>query len=311
MDGTETTRDALVVGGGPAGLTAGIYLRRFHRSCMVIDAGESRARWIPESNNCPGFPDGIRGTRLLERMRAQAGTVGVPIERDRVVQIAAGDSTFAVQTLGGQRWTARAIVMATGITDQLPPYPWVEKAIATHALRLCAICDAYEVTDAHIGVHGPFEDILSHAQFLSTFSSRITLLPTDDGDEDTQRTARKIGLQVLPPGELTFDGKHISHRNGHGSREAFDTVYAYFGASSAAELVVPLGVRQNKKRELEVDRHQMTAVQGIYAVGDIVGGLNQIAVAVGQAAVAACAIHDRLPDNPRAPPAAQGRARSA
>ncbi|MDH5835308.1 NAD(P)-binding protein, partial [Luteimonas kalidii] len=60
--------DVAVIGGGPAGLTAASYLQRFHRSCVVLDAGESRARWIPESNNCPGFPGGVSGEDLLSRL---------------------------------------------------------------------------------------------------------------------------------------------------------------------------------------------------------------------------------------------------
>ena len=61
--------DVVVIGGGPAGLTAATYLRRFLRSVVVLDAGDSRARYIPESHNCPGFPQGVAGTELLQRMR--------------------------------------------------------------------------------------------------------------------------------------------------------------------------------------------------------------------------------------------------
>lgn len=64
--------DAIVVGGGPAGLTAATYLRRFHRNCLVVDGGDSRARRIPQSHNCPGFPYGVSGVDLLQRMRRQA-----------------------------------------------------------------------------------------------------------------------------------------------------------------------------------------------------------------------------------------------
>ena len=68
--------DVIVIGGGPAGLTAATYLARFHRRCVVLDAGDSRARWIPESHNCPGFPSGVAGTALLARMREQAAQFG-------------------------------------------------------------------------------------------------------------------------------------------------------------------------------------------------------------------------------------------
>src|ERR671938_1840853 len=81
--------DCLVVGGGPGGLSAAIYLARFRRRFLLLDAGESRCDWIPRSHNHPGFPDGIPGPELLERMRAQARRYGAPIERDRVTALAA------------------------------------------------------------------------------------------------------------------------------------------------------------------------------------------------------------------------------
>jgi 2-polyprenyl-6-methoxyphenol hydroxylase-like FAD-dependent oxidoreductase len=72
--------DVVVVGGGPAGLTAATYLRRFNRSCVVLDSGDSRARWIPESNNCPGFPQGVSGVELLRRMKEQAASFDTQFE---------------------------------------------------------------------------------------------------------------------------------------------------------------------------------------------------------------------------------------
>ena len=70
----EPLLDCLIVGGGPAGLTAATYLARFHRAFVLVDAGKSRARWIPESHNCPGFPFGVAGTALLEKLQAHGGT---------------------------------------------------------------------------------------------------------------------------------------------------------------------------------------------------------------------------------------------
>ena len=89
--------DCIIVGGGPAGLTAACYLRRFHRDCLVLDAGDSRARWIPESNNCPGFPQGVSGDGLLRRMREQAAAVEVPVEQARVDAIAVREEGFELR----------------------------------------------------------------------------------------------------------------------------------------------------------------------------------------------------------------------
>lgn len=286
--------DCLIIGGGPAGLTAATYLRRFHRNCLVVDAGESRARWIPESNNCPGFPDGIRGRRLLQRLHQHAESYGVTVEKGLVDRLAIDGDGFRA-CAGARSWRARTVILASGIKDQLPPYAWVDEAVAQRALRLCAVCDAYEATDQRIGVYGCFDKLLSHARFLRTFSTQVLLLPTDAGSEQDRQAAAAEGLTVLPPGELEFDGKHVVHRAQDGARTVLDAVYACLGSSTAAELVTAIGVQVNASGEIEVDRFQMTAVDGVYAIGDIVSGLNQIAVAFGHAAIAACHLHAGLP----------------
>src|SRR6476619_442187 len=89
--------DCLIVGAGPSGLVAATYLARFRRRIAVVDAGESRARWIPTSHNCPGFPLGVSGTRLLERLRDQACAFGVGIDQDRVVSLRRDDAQFEAE----------------------------------------------------------------------------------------------------------------------------------------------------------------------------------------------------------------------
>ncbi len=288
--------DVAIVGGGPAGLTAAMYLRRFHRSCLVLDSGESRARWIPESNNCPGFPGGIPGVELLRRLHRQAADADVPIERARVDRIARHGQGFRVQA-GGRSWDARMVMIATGLRDRLPG-DWAEEAIACGALRLCPICDAFEASDRRIGVFGRGADLGSHARFLRTFSGEVSALPRDGGDGGEEgAAARADGVRWLGGGELEFDGKRCRYRSGDDVEE-FDTVYSFLGFDTS----VPVDGRDVERTgggEIVVDRHQQTAVPGLYAIGDIVGGLNQISVAVGQAAAAATHAHGRLPPAPR------------
>ncbi|HYM86441.1 MAG TPA: NAD(P)/FAD-dependent oxidoreductase, partial [Pseudoxanthomonas sp.] len=290
-----------VVGGGPAGLTAATYLGRFHRKCLVLDAGDSRARWIPESNNCPGFPNGVSGVELLRRMKQQASEFAARFESARIDSIERDGDAF-VLLAGARQWRARSVILATGLSDKLPDAPWVEKAIACHALRLCAICDAYEASDTRIGVHGLLEDIGAHGSFLRAYSEQVYLLPKDrdeDATDDALRTALAAGVQMLPAGgTLGFDGERCTWTTTQGTA-VFDSVYPYLGCLTSAGLASALGAALSESGEIIVDRHQRTNVSGLYAIGDVVSGLNQISVAVGQAALAATHLHNQLPFAPR------------
>jgi thioredoxin reductase (NADPH) len=291
--------DVVVVGGGPAGLTAATYLRRFLRSCLVLDGGDSRAKWIPESNNCPGFPNGVAGVELLRRMKAQAVEFGACFESAQVGRIECRDDGFVLSD-ATRSWHARCVILATGLSDKLPGEPWVADAIACGALRLCSICDAYEARDSRIGVLGPGSDIGAHGLFLRAYSAQVWLLPTDDGDggEEMQK-AMDAGVQVLAPGgRLAFDGERCSYACSDGTVVGFDSVYPFMGSHTSAGIAAAAGAALSDSGEIIVDRHQMTGVPGLFAIGDVVSGLNQISVAVGQAAIAATRVHAMLPFAP-------------
>ncbi len=292
--------DVVVVGGGPAGLTAATYLGRFLRSCLVLDAGDSRAKWIPESNNCPGFPNGVAGVELLRRMKAQAMEFGARFEAAKVERIERGDGDFLLSD-GARSWRARCVILATGLADKLPDAPWVADAVDCGALRLCSICDAYEASDSCIGVYGPSGDIGAHGLFLRAYSKRVYLLPTDDGaGGDDMREAVDAGVRVLAPGgRLDFDGKRCSYTAGDGETIVFDSIYPFMGSHTSARIAAAAGAMLSESGEIIVDDDQMTGVPGLFAIGDVVSGLNQISVAVGQAAIATTRVHGMLPFVPR------------
>ena len=288
--------DALIVGGGPAGLTAATYLQRYYRTCVIVDEGDSRARWIPESHNCPGFPDGISGQNLLAKMRKQASKFGANIVRGRVEHIKRVGAAFHA-TVGDSLIRSSAVILATGIRDVLPEFEEVEEAIACGALRLCSICDAFEATDHRIGVFGPAETILAHGKFLRAYSANVVLLPTDaDVDLAEAEAALSAGIDFLPAGgSLAFVGQRCLYRRTGAAEESFDTVYPFLGCDTAAGLAGALGARVSETGEVHVDRNQMTSVPNLYAIGDFVSGLNQISVAVGHATIATTHLHGRLP----------------
>lgn len=298
--------DVIVVGGGPAGLTAASYLRRFHRSCLVLDAGDSRARWIPESNNCPGFPHGVSGAELLRRMREQAFSVDARIEDASMDRIVPCDEGFEVGA-DARTWRARKVILATGLRDRLPDASWVPEAVACGALRLCAVCDAYEASDQVIGVHGPGDAIGAHAKYLRAYSPAVHALPLDADDGGAAGAeARAAGVEWQSGGgRLEFDGRRCRYVAPDGASVVLDAVYVYLGHDTSAGIAARAGAALTPEGEIIVDGDQKTRLDGLYAIGDVVSGLNQISVAVGHAAIAATHAHNALPfvarktENPR------------
>src|SRR5206468_12374446 len=118
----EQILDCLIVGGGPAGLTAAIYLARFHLDILLVDGGKSRAAWIPCSHNHAGITDGISGTELLERMREQACKYGAKIETEQVTRLERDEATgIFTATWGSGCERARTVLLATGVANRRPP----------------------------------------------------------------------------------------------------------------------------------------------------------------------------------------------
>jgi thioredoxin reductase (NADPH) len=302
--------DCLVIGAGPAGLTAATYLTRFHRRSVVVDGGRSRARWIPKSHNCPGFPFGVAGSALLDKLRSQASGYGAEIVPGCVAKLERDATTglFAATAEDGTRWEAVCVILATGIVDRMPSMPGLEDAIASNVVRMCAVCDAYEASDNHIAVYAPVDEAIRHAVFLRTFSRSVAAVRSEPGEPDPELAAlaRDAKVAVLPVAKsLAHDGRCCVFKLEDDSAHRFDTVYPVLGGDGQSRLAVALGAVVDGNGELEVDDRQQTCVDGLYAIGDVVTGLNQISVAVGHAAIAATAIHNRLPRNFREDPDAQ------
>jgi glycine/D-amino acid oxidase-like deaminating enzyme len=137
--------DCLIVGGGPAGLTAAIYLGRYRRNVVLIDGNNSRASLIPKSHNYPGFASGISGPDLLEVLRNQALAYGTAVNRGLVRSIAIHPGVLDAETTLGTI-SARRVILATGLVDNAPGIPRVREAIDEGHLRYCPICDGYEAT---------------------------------------------------------------------------------------------------------------------------------------------------------------------
>jgi len=291
--------DCLIIGGGPAGLTAALYLARFRRRIHLVDAGASRAAQIPESHNHPGFT-GISGKALLEAMRKQAERYGVTLGRGVVSALTNSAAGFAAEIDGNQLHSTR-ILLATGIVDIAPKFPGLERAVAKAAVRYCPICDGYEATDQSVAVFGESADAASKALFLRSYTKRLTVLLSGGRtlEERTLRELEDAEISVAPgaPEHFQQTENGISVILTGGERLEFDVLYPALGCEVNAGLARSLGAKHTSLGFLVVDDKQQTTVPGLYAAGDVVSDLHQISVAEGHAAIAATAIHNSLPRN--------------
>lgn len=321
---TSSVYDTLVIGGGPGGLTAAIYLRRFTRKVALVDKGNSRLRLIPVSHNYPGFPEGVPGHVLLGNLASQLERYGGAVMPGEIVDLRIEDGLFVADYVrddgpdaepGGEPVQIRAltVLLATGVADAgLPIESWRE-AIAFGSVRLCPVCDGFDVMDKRIAVATAETNPVGHALFMRTFSSEVTLFergsPSMLSEDDRRRLdaagVRHVDSKLL---SVTLDAsmKPVLHTE-DGEEHGTDVFYPMLGENARSGLAAKLGARIAQCEELVVDEHQATTVPGLYAIGDVTVGLNQIAVATGGAARAAVRIHNQLPPALRQAPVRPGQ----
>ena len=289
--------DCVVVGAGPAGLSAGLYLHRYRRQVLLVDHGHSRALGIASTRNFPGFPDGIAGHELLARMRRQLAAVQGAVRHSEATGLErAADGTFRLQ-LGPQVVGARTVLLATGVVDVVPTLPGIQDVQRRGLLRQCPICDGYEHGDLRIAVLGDGTHAQRELRFITQYSARsvgvgVAAVP---GPVAGATTLAAPAVRV----ELADAAVRLHLRDG--STHDCDVLYAAMGVRPRVSLAAALQPEVNVLGNLLVDAACRTNVPGLYAAGDVVGGLDQLTVAVGHGAVAATAIHNSLPLQVRAP----------
>ena len=233
--------DCIVIGGGPAGLTAAIYLARFHLSVAVLEDGRSRAGLIPLTRNHAGFPGGISGPELLGRMRQQAEGFGALILQERAEALARDGGRFRI-SLGVRHLHADKVLLATGVRNLRPDIAdsLHDEALARGLLRYCPICDGFEVSDRRLAVLGTGEHALNEAQFLRSYSEDVTLVAPYGPHNFTDAEQRRLGNWGIasalgPVGSITLEDRRILLAL-EDRVIGFDTLYVALGAEVRAEL---------------------------------------------------------------------------
>jgi thioredoxin reductase (NADPH) len=234
--------DCVIVGGGPAGLTAALYLARYRRSVKVFDFGESRARLIPVARNVPGFPSGVSGEVWLANLRDQLKPYKLAPEHAKVEAIQTVDGGFRISYRPTQgleeeavHWLhARRVLLAAGVRDELPAVANACELTRQGLFRLCPICDGYEADGKRIAMLGPAQCSLAHALFMRTFTRDVSVASSDletlSADAVSSAVASGITLiELLRLGPPEHAGRSVQIFSTDGTIHIFDAVYPVMG----------------------------------------------------------------------------------
>jgi thioredoxin reductase (NADPH) len=291
--------DCLIVGGGPAGLTAAIYLARFHLKILIIDDGKGRAASIPCTRNLAGFPDGISGKEVLARMREQAQLYGAKFDEGYVSRLDRTETGLRA-TWGEGSIDTRTVLLATGVANRRPPMDedLHDDALARGLIRYCPICDGYEVTDKKVGVIGSDSHGVAEAIFVRSYTPDVTLIAPDKAMQLKPEDSEKLKAAQIPcfngPAQAVAISDELIVIETADGTYTFDSVYPALGSDVHNQLAEQVGAKLANDRCIVCDDHQRTSVPGLYAAGDVVHGLDQISHAMGEGGVAATTIRNDL-----------------
>jgi thioredoxin reductase len=292
--------DVLVIGGGAAGLSGALVLSRARRRVLVVDAGQPRNG---PAAHMHGYlsRDGLPPAELLAAGREEVIGYGGEILSGAVTELVRGGASgFWVLLADGRRFSARRLLVATGLRDELPDIPGLRERWARDVLH-CPYCHGYEVRDQPLGVLGGSADAVRYAQIVRQWADDIVFFPQTDtltATERSQLVARAIGIvegpvkQVLARddrlcGVEMYDGRVIPR--------AALFVPPRFVPNS--DLLVGLGCDLDQNGWVTTDRTGLTKVPGVWVAGNLANPRAQVITAAGEGSAAAIALNGDLVDD--------------
>lgn len=294
---TTIIYDAIIVGGGPGGLTAAIYLARFNRSVIVIDRGHGRHNTYEINENYFGFPDGIAVEELLQRGRKQAEKFGVKIVHDSIQQIT--KTSYFEAKSEKKIYIGKTILLASGVTDNYPQCGPLDEYIG-RSIFWCITCDGYKTRGKTVTIIGNSDDAATTALQFSNFTDKIQFITECDKASVSISPKKKKALQKagIPLYISTLqsisgkDGKIRYLQLANGEKVRTDYLFNLQPSTPNSNLVKNLDVLLDAQGYIMAGDEQRTNVEGIYAAGDVTKHFShQIVCAAHEGAMAGEAIN--------------------
>jgi len=294
----KVDHDVIVVGGGPAGLAAATWLGRYRRSVLVLDGGPPRS-WSTETTHGYLGSDAVSPAELLDQARTDLAAYPTTSRRESratTAQAQAG-GRFVVTTDGGAELVARRLVLATGVTDELPAVPGMTEHYGASAFH-CPTCDGYEARDRRVVVLGWGAQVAGVALELLDWAREVTVVTAGrafEGEEPHRQALERHGIEVVEEEATGLIGpRHdLQAVSLFDDRElACDLVFFSIAHHPQTDLAGALGCELTDEGCLKVDDCGRTSVDGVFGAGDVTPGIQlvQVAAAKGVVAGVTCAL---------------------
>ena len=276
--------DVIVIGSGPAGITAAIYAKRRNLSILVISKGNGTLQKAEKIDNYYGFENGISGKELYVNGIKQAKNLGIDFIEDEVINIEYINQ-FTIETVNS-KYEAKAVILATGVSRNVPNIKGI-KEFEGKGVSYCAVCDSFFYKGKDVAVLGDGNDAIHEFETLKPIASSVTILTNgntmvENRDSSIEVNSKKIrefrGDTKLE--EVEFEDNTIQNLNG---------VFIAMGTASSSDLARKIGARI-ENNNIIVNENMETTVPGLFACGDCTGGLLQISKAVYEGAKAGLAV---------------------
>lgn len=268
--------DVIVIGSGPAGVSASLYTKRAGKDTLIIYSGSSNLEKTEKIENYYGFENGISGKDLYEKGMSQAKNIGVEIKNEDVIKIEPIDNNcFNVQTSNGS-YQAKAIIIAVGQRRKELDVEGVQK-FEGKGVSYCAICDGFFYRNKDVAVIGSGEYAISETNDLINLANKITILT--NGEEAPEIRADNVQVITKNIKEITGESKPESIVFEDGSSINTDGIFIAQGGNGPTAIAKKLGliIKNNK---IETDENMHTNINGVFACGDCTEGLLQVCKAV-------------------------------
>jgi len=295
--------DLIIVGGGPAGLTAGIYAGRQGMKTIILEmmTGAGSGYMVPLMENYPGF-DLISGKDLLEKMRKQAEK-RVPMENmEEVKEIVKNDlDHISVKTSKGE-YKTKSVIISTGSRHRRLKVPG-EIDFIGRGVCYCATCDGPLYPDKDVVVIGGGNAAVQEAIYLKSLGCKVTIIHRRNqlrAEEYLQEKLEENNIPVIWDsvvekinGNMVVDSVTLSNvKTGEKSDLSVDGIFIAVGEEPLSKVAQNAGVEVDDQGYIKTDKFQRTNIPGLYAAGDITGGIKQWVVACSEGAVAAISVHN-------------------